>query len=546
MSPVESRRPFRRIPSQDALYWVMLGGVVVAVLAVYFPVRHHPFFYPDDGVYLVDNQHVQAGLSWSTFVWAFRSYITNWHPLTWLSHAFDYQLFGLNPTGHHLMNVVFHALNVCLLFWVLRRATGFAGRSLMVAALFALHPINVEPVVWVAERKTLLSTVFFLLALGAYRWYVQQPSEKRYWTVAILFVLGLLAKPQIVAFPFLLLLWDYWPLGRMFSPGGKSIVGTNSVPGFEPRKFWWLVKEKIPLFFFAAADALMTINAQGVMNVDQWHVPLSVRIENAIVCYVRYIGEALWPASLAPYYPHPGHLLPWLQVLGALALLAAITALVAFNWQERYLTVGWFWFLGIMVPMIGLIQVGRQAMADRYAYQPFLGLFLMLCWGIAEWSQRKHIPVIALRAASVAILLSLVLATRRQVNFWQNDMTIWSHTLEVTPNSVAAEYHIGLELLKTGDTAGAMKHFFAGHMYDPDDPYTNLQLALYEHKAGNLSAALESYKQVLAQMQEPDLIRLTWVNMAHIYQQEGNSEKAAECWRGAKQAEEKAARAPQR
>src|SRR5271165_55118 len=377
-SPATKPRPrsgtkARKQSAKDAwrIKQPLLLGLLLAVATavVYYPVHTHPFANFDDGPYVYANPHVRAGLSWETVKWAFTSFgsvtpdVPDWHPVTWLSHALDTQIFGVDPAGPHDENLLLHVLNVVLLFWVLQQATGFAGRSAMVAALFALHPINVESVAWIAERKNLLSMTFFLLALGAYRWYASNPRAGRYLAVAFLFACGLMAKPQVITLPFVLLLWDYWPLRRMFATGRPAVAETV----MPARSFSWLVLEKLPLIALSAASAVVTIMAQqeaGAMSGPHWQ-PFPIRIENAVVSYVRYVGKAFWPSHLALVYPHPGSSLPAWQVMTAPLLLLAVSALVvAARHRRRYLLVGWLWFLGTLVPMIGLVQVGVQAMAD--------------------------------------------------------------------------------------------------------------------------------------------------------------------------------------
>ncbi|HZM10837.1 MAG TPA: hypothetical protein VFC15_11560, partial [Candidatus Limnocylindrales bacterium] len=327
--------------------------LVVATAVLYYPATHHPFVNYDDDAYVTENVHVQAGLNWDTVEWAFTSYDqANWHPVTWLSHALDCQLFQLEPAGHHGTNVLLHALNAALLFWILVQATGSAGRSFMVAALFALHPINVESVVWVAERKNLLSMLFFLLALGVYRWYAREPRPGRYAVVALLFALGLMAKPQVITLPFVLLLWDYWPLRRMFADGEFAATGSATV--FPARSFSRLVLEKLPLVALSAVSAAITIKAQRVGGGINPELSLSARLANAIVSYARYVGKAVWPTHLAPMYPHPGNSLAKWEVFTALLFLLVVTALVTAGRRHRYLPVGWLWFLGTLIPMIGL------------------------------------------------------------------------------------------------------------------------------------------------------------------------------------------------
>jgi len=386
--------------------------LVLLCFAVYYPARTHPFVNYDDNLYVTDNDQVKNGLTWETVTWAFTTYEAgNWHPLTWLSHAWDFQLYGMDPAGHHQTNLLLHTLNGLLVFWVLLTATGHPGRSFMVAALFVVHPINIEPVVWVAERKTVLSMTFFLLALGAYGWYAAKPRVDRYLLVALLFALGLMAKPQVITFPFVLLLWDYWPLERLavrFSPfalrqNSSGGIRAKSEERHETRHYspTALGLEKLPLLAIAAASAAITMKAQRTANavLSLGAVPLSIRLSNAIVAYVRYLGKAFWPVNLAPMYPHPGSSLPAWQVYGALLLLLAITLWVVEQRRRRYPLVGWLWFLGTLVPMIGLVQVGRQAMADRYAYLPLLGIFIMVCWGIADWVEERRAPAAVLKTS---------------------------------------------------------------------------------------------------------------------------------------------------
>ena len=508
--------------SRENLFYLTLLTVVTA--ALYFPVRTHPFFNPDDAIYVTENNHVKSGLAPDTIVWAFRSHYINWHPLTWVSHAADFQLFGQDPAGHHLMNVFFHVLNALLLYWVFQRATGYKGRSFMVAALFALHPINVESVAWIAERKTLLSTTFFLLALGAYRWYVERPRESRYWLVAGLFAAALLAKPQVIAFPFLLLLWDYWPLKR-FSLSNTSQNVFARIPWSE---VFALTKEKLTLFFFAAADAMMTLTAQGVTARGYHTFPFVVRLENAIVSYVRYIAKAFWPFYLAPYYPHRGHTFPAWEVIACLTLLTGITAFVLWKWQERYLAVGWFLFLGTMVPMIGIVQVGDQALADRYAYQPFIGLFLMFCWGIADAWKKLSLPERVLPVCSAGLVLCLTLVTHRQIAYWQNDIAIWSHTSEITGRNPVNQYHLGEAYANAGDDSKAVVYFRRAWDLSPQEPWINFRLAWYDLKKRNFAGALSHYESVVrAPDYEPSLLKSAYLGMAVAYRGLGDSANAS-------------------
>jgi tetratricopeptide (TPR) repeat protein len=513
--------------------------LVLPVIAVYYPIHTHPFCGLDDYLYVVNNTAIHHGLNWATVRWSFMTFgMGNWIPVSWLSHALDYQLFGLNPAGHHMVNVLLHALNVVLLFWVLKRATNYTGRSFMVAALFALHPMNVEPVAWVAELKTMLSMLFFLLALDAYRRYAHAPQIGRYMVVVVLFGAGLLAKPQIVTLPFVLLLWDYWPLQRMFPINGKGQSASASLlyPG---RSFYWLAKEKIPLLFVAGADALATMKAQSGWKFKP---PLSLRLENAVFSYWLYIKKAFWPSGMAAEYPHLGRFLTPRQVLAAVIFLLVITVLVMAARRYRYLPVGWFWFLGTLVPTIGLDQVGLQGMADRYAYESFLGLFLMVCWGVSDWALRR-VSVKWLAAASAVVLLALTLVTSRQIGYWQDEFTLWNHAAEVVPNNELAEANVGAILMGQGKKDEAMAHFFRAANISPTDSFVNMQVALYEQERGNLREAITYYQHALQDYDynlTPETKLTAWVNMGIAYRDLGDATNAHLCFHKAAEVERQA------
>jgi protein O-mannosyl-transferase len=506
---------------------LVLGLVLLATTAaVYLQVHRHPFFNLDDEDYVTENAHVTSGLNWTTVKWALTTYYaSNWHPLTWISHALDCQFFQLAPAGPHDENVVLHLINVVLLFWVLWKATGYAGRSLMVAALFALHPINVEPVAWIAERKTMLSMLFFLLALGAYRWYAYKPRNGRYNLVALLFVLGFMAKPQVITLPFVLLLWDYWPLGRLRL--GTQQSGSRSETDIPPTSFHQLVREKVPLFVLCLIDAYATMKAQRVGHPVYWPFTFPVRLENAIVSYARYVQKMFWPSDLAAMYIHPGNSIPLWQVLVALVFLLGVSALVAVFWRRRYLTVGWLWFLGTMVPMIGVLQVGRQSMADRYAYLPFLGLFIMLCWGVADWGQARHLPAALLPALSLAALASLAVLTYRQTGYWADRVQLWSHTARVTHRNWFAEGQLGVALLNKGEGEQAVQHFAKALAINPTSPDANLGMALYQHQSGHLQESIGYYEKSLAAPDgERGMRYRALVNLGHVYRRLGDEERS--------------------
>ena len=512
---------------------LLLGLVLaLATLAVYYPVHNHPFLNYDDEGYVVKNIAIQSGLNWQTVAWAFATYHeSNWHPLTWLSLALDYQLFDLNPAGYHDTNLLLHVMNVLLLFLVLQGVTKSAGPSFMVAALFALHPLNVESVAWIAEQKNLLSMLFCLLAVGAYSWYVRKPGVRRYALVAALFVLGLMAKPQIITLPFVLLLWDYWPLRRMATEDDNS-CGPTDLP---QRSFWWLWWEKLPLIVLVIASALITMRAQraGGSVTSLLQHPLSVRLENALICYVRYIGKGFWPSPLAPLYPYPTRSFAAWQVLGAALILLLITLLVIRYRRHRYLAVGWFWFLGTMIPMIGLVQVGSQAMADRYTYLPGVGIFLMVCWGMADWAKRQQLRRILLPIASGVLLLVLGATARHQLNYWDDNVMLWSHAVAVTSGNYIAQDNLGFALLHQGEINAAMQHFHAALAIMPSDPTSLFKTAMYEQQQKNFSAALDGYNTLLRTIQNTAMEATILTNMGYVYRSLGDMRRSQTSWQQA-------------
>jgi len=508
--------------------------LAIASSLLYLPIIHHPFANMDDMGYVYENLHVQDGLTWDTITWAARTFDdNNWHPITWLSIALDCQMFGIDPAGHHAMNMVYHTIGGVVLFWVLLLATGFVGRSFMVAALFALHPINVESVAWAAERKTVLSTLFFILALGAYRWYARRPGIVRYLVVAALFALGLMSKPQIITLPCVLLLWDYWPLRRMFPNLGVATGEQECLAPLPPKSFWWLVKEKLPLLILCAGSALATMKAQGVGRPQRWPYSVWIRTGNCIVAYVRYIGKALWPSHLAIMYLHPGNSLRFWQVAVCGLLLLVITALVVVGYRYRYLPVGWFWFLGTLVPTIGFVQVGRQALADRYAYQSFIGLFILACWGLADWARLKQLPRALLPATSVAALAILSVLTYRQIGYWKDNLTLWTHALQVTNNNWVAEDMVGGLLLSQGHKEEGMVHYRNAAAINPDDASSNLAVAIYEQNHGNLQEAVRHYKNALNEIDDPLEKAKVLQNLAVAYRDLGDIPDSVDCLRKA-------------
>ena len=512
--------------------WALGLLLTCATVALYYPVQHHQFVDYDDAAYVTENLHVQSPLDRDTVKWAFTTLEGgNWHPVTWLSHALDYELFELNPAGHHDVNVLLHALNVLLLFWVLLQATGFAGRSFVVAGLFALHPVNVDSVAWIAERKNLLSMLFFLLALAAYQWYAREPRIYRYAAVALLFALGLMAKPQVITFPFVLLLWDYWPLQRMIATDHGAPLRTAQIAPVPSKSLSWLVVEKLPLLALSAASALVTMRAQEAGMF--WYPPL-IRLGNAIVSYALYIRNVFLPLRLAVMYPHPMAPLRVRQVAIALMFVLAISALVAKNWRRRYLTVGWLWFLGTLVPMIGVVQVGYQAMADRYAYLPFIGLFIMICWGVGDWAEQKHLAK-ALPALSIAVLLVFAVIAHRQLSYWSDSVTLWSHALEVNPGNWFAEDHLGTLMMKQGNVDAGVQHFLRAAAINPSDPLSNLNIGFYDYQHRDLRGAAEHYQAVINARSSGVLKVKALNNLGLVYRESGDPVRAQQCFRDARE-----------
>jgi Tfp pilus assembly protein PilF len=478
-------QPSNLFHSPAFLALILFAGTLI----VYIPAFTSGFINYDDPAYVTSNVRVLQGLSWSSIGWAFTTTIeANWHPLTWISHMADIDLFGVNPHGHHAINVLLHALNVALLFFLLLRATGYLLRSAVVAALFAVHPLNVECVAWVSERKSLLSMMFLLLALMAYEWYARDRTVGRYAIVAAIFGLGLMAKPMIVTLPVLLLLWDYWPLRR-------DRNDAENRPAFLP-----LLAEKIPLFLLSAASSWITIYAQrsgGALGSAEL-LPFKLRLENAVYSYATYIGKGIWPTRLAVFYPHPESSLALWKVFAATLLISAITAMVWLQRkQRRYLLVGWLWYLAAMLPMIGLVQAGLQAMADRYAYLPFVGLFIIVVWGCTELfiSFRLTIPAQAVVAA--VVLLAYASVSFRQIGYWHDSYALFSHALEVTSRNGVAEDNLGAALMEMGRPDLALPHFQAAAEYIPRLATAHYNVGVLLQRQNRLDEARREYQLAL-------------------------------------------------
>ena len=522
---IEQAEPVQAAKSESPRETGLLGSLLLAVitLAVYSRSLFNGFIDYDDRLYVTRNPHVRSGLTSETLRWAFTTYTAgNWHPLTWISHALDVQMFGLAPAGHHLNSIIFHILNVVLLFILLWKATGFQVRSLVVAALFAVHPLNVECVAWAAERKSLLSTLLFFLALGAYGWYARKPSIARYCSVAFLFALGLMAKPMVITLPFVLLLLDYWPLGRMGPGASPGPLATSRKP--LPSLFL----EKVPLLILSGASAVTTVAAQvrGEAVVSLSTIPISWRIQNAVVSYVLYLFKAAWPLRLAVFYPEKAPMF-W-EVFLAFLFLSAISVWV---WRERkqrpYLLTGWLWYLGTLVPVIGLVQVGLQAMADRYAYIPLIGIFVMLVWRLAEAADSLAYPMRVRIAVVSVILVALAALTWRQIGFWQSPVILWTHTLELTRENVIAEDNLGLALSDVGRFDEAIVHYDNSIRLSFSHPRPHVGLALLL-VGRDPRQAIDQGKIALSLTNDPEDLIAIYSGLGQAYRKIGDYKAASE------------------
>ncbi|MGO8742069.1 MAG: tetratricopeptide repeat protein [Limisphaerales bacterium] len=478
------------MPGSRFPVWLMAALLVLVTIALYWPAMRYDFVSLDDPEYVTENPHVQGGLNWEGVKWAFcnTEQAAYWAPLMWLSHLLAWQLFGSNAWGHHLINVLLHAASTALVFLVFRRMTGAAWRSLILAALFGLHPLRVESVVWVTERKDVLSTLFWMLTLWAYVKYVEagktQNSKSSLWYGAALamFVLGLMSKAMLVTVPCVLLLLDFWPLER-----------------FKPNCAWRLVREKIPFFALAALASVVTFMVQkhggAVASVE--NLPLGARSGNALISYCRYLGKLFWPTDLAVFYPHPGYW-PREQVLLAGVLIVGISMLL-FVKRRRYpfLLMGWLWFCGTLVPVIQLVQSGEQAMADRFTYVPSLGVLILAIWGAYELTRRwRHQVVVLSVAGSAAIVLCLGL-TRQQLGYWKDNETLFRHALKVTENNCLAHKALGDALIKKGQIDEAISQYQEAIVLIPGYAEAHYNLGTALQKNGQIDEAISQFQEAI-------------------------------------------------
>jgi tetratricopeptide (TPR) repeat protein len=496
---------------------LILLGLAVVTFGIYAQVIGHHFINLDDPAYITENAMVNRGVTLDGLAWAFTTFhFGYWHPLTWIAHMIDSQLFGMFAGGHLLVNALFHVADTLLIFWFLLRTTHWRWPSALVAALFALHPSHVESVAWACELKSTLSTFFGLLSLIAYVRYAEAPSIRRYAWVAIMLAFGLLAKPMLVTWPFVMLLLDYWPLGRLAAVIPSKVEAATQPsqvarPGFPSRResskliprgpstslgmtIRKLVVEKLPLFVLVTASAVVTTisaSRNGAVRTLA-REPIALRLSNALVSYANYLRRAFWPNDLAVYYPFPEAGIPAWQIIGAALLLIAITAFCFFQRKIRpYLIVGWLWFLGTVVPVIGLLQAGGQTMADRYFYIPSIGLFIAIVFGLADVAERRRVAPWLSAAIANVVLVVLAILTNAQIRLWRDSFTLFEHTLAVTPPNPFIEYDLGLAFAESNRYDEAAPHFEKAVQIRPNDYKSLLYMGISRFNQGRMPEAVE-------------------------------------------------------
>jgi protein O-mannosyl-transferase len=508
---------------------LILLGLGVMTFGLYAQVIGHQFITLDDPTYIQENPMANRGVTLAGLAWAFTTFhAANWHPLTWISHMIDCQLFGTYAGSHLLVNALIHVANTLLVFWFLLRTTHARWPSALVAALFALHPLHVESVAWASERKDTLSTFFGLLSLIAYSRYAEAPAISRYMWTAITLALGLLTKPMLVTWPFVMLLLDYWPLGRVNAQPARRTLGGRGWPVVRG-----LVVEKIPLFALVAASAVMTLIAQSHGGAVRTlaAAPVALRLSIALVSYAKYLLLTFWPNNLAVYYPFAG-ILAW-QIIGAASLLIGITVFCVSQRRIRpYLIVGWLWFLGTLVPVIGIVQVGGQIMADRYFYIPSIGLFITLVFGLADIAKSWRVAQLLSAGAAAAVLLILAMLTNAQIQRWHDSFTLFEHTLAVTPPNLRIEHNLGVALGVSDKYDEAAAHFEKALQIDPNFYDGLVVMGVTRAHQGRLPEAIEYFRAAIRS--QPDAPKAR-VQLAHALWNEKRDEAALEEMRRASQ-----------
>ncbi len=489
---------------KQAVFWICLF-LIVGTGGVYWQVMNFDFVDFDDHKYVPENSMVQQGLTRESICWAFTSkHASNWFPLTWLSLMLDRQLFGPGAGAFHRTNLLLHITNTLLLFFVLNSCTKTRWPGFFVASAFALHPLHVESVAWITERKDVLSTLFWMLTMLTYVRYCRCRRTKLVWYGLALAAmgLGLTAKPMLVTLPCVLLLLDYWPLGRIkfaFADGENHAEPCCCAHISERKSLTFLVLEKIPFFILSAASSVVTLIVQANTRAPIMLLSLKARIANALVSYVSYIGKMFWPRNLAAFYPHPGSTLPMRQIIIAIIILVGISSVVVlFGARKRYLVTGWLWYLGTLLPVIGLVQVGTQAMADRYTYVPLIGLFIIIAWSVYDVVVRRKRCGIILAGMALVLCVTWMICTFRQVGYWRNSTSLFERALKVTSKNYVAHTGLGVAFAQAGDIEKAVHHSNAALQIKPDhiDARFNLGKALAQQ--GKVSEAVEHYTKVLS------------------------------------------------
>jgi len=503
--------------------------LVLSILIVYWQVIDYEFVGFDDDLYVIENPHVKNGLTVSSIIWAFKSTsVGNWHPLTWLSHMLDVQLYGMNPGSHHMTSVLFHIVNSMLLFIVFKRMTGRVWQSGLVAVLFALHPLHVESVAWIAERKDVLSTFFWFLTMYAYAWYVENPGIKRYLSVLLFYSLGLMAKPMLVTLPFVLLLLDYWPLRRFQFRHSED----NSRNPFQISFVLPMLWEKVPFFILSIASIVVTIFVQktgGAIGSLEVY-PFATRIANALVSYINYIGKMVWPFCLSVLYTYPDNLTVW-KVAGAFILLVSISLIgIKYLKQKPWFAVGWLWYIGTLVPVIGLVQIGTQAMADRYTYIPITGLFIIIAWGVPELISNLYYKTKGLAIISAVVFLILMITSSIQVGYWKNSISLYEHAIKVTSNNYMMHNNLGFTLTAQGKFNDAIKHYKEALRINPDFETANLNMGIVLLAQGKIKKCIEYYQEVL--IEKPHYAKVH-NNLGNLLLHKGEIENAIDHFREA-------------
>lgn len=483
-------------PLNPTVKYTIIIFQLLATIAVYWQVVSHEFLKYDDQIYVVENPHVHSGLTLNNIQWAFTTvYAANWHPITWISHMLDVQLFGMNPAGHLLVNVFLHAINGILLFLLIHRATKFYWRSAVVAALFLLHPLHVESVAWVSERKDVLSTFFGMLSLFSYIRYAEKPTAQRYAGVLLFFVLALMSKPMLVSLPLVMIMFDYWPLQRL------SSVHDNVDHLPDKKSIRYLLAEKLPFILLVVASSAVTSYAQykGSAISSLNNSPFPERVSNALVSYMGYLGKMFWPHKLSVFYPFPINIPAWQPICSSLILLMITLFALTHRKKHPYLVVGWLWYVCTLIPVIGFVRIGLQSMADRYSYIPLIGIFVMSVWGVADASFRLKFRNIILPIVTTIIISTYAIISWNQVGYWKTTQTLFSHAKESTRNNFIAFYLLGSLLEKEGHYEEALKNYNEAVKIAPWYENARVQRDILMFNQGRLDVAAFKYNYSILQ-----------------------------------------------